>query len=477
MRKFHPDLVRAYDLRGTFEESLFAEDARALGRVFSAVLREDGIEAPRVAVACDFRESSPVLLQSLVDGLCEGGAEVLLCGVAPTPALYFAVREWRADGGVMVTASHNPAGDNGFKLVRGANALHGKELQQLGKRAAQGEYGANGKVSGTVRETPVLEAWVERIVRDCPSGDLPTTVWDGAGGAAVAAFPYFLPKLGGKHKAICNIPDPYFAVHAPDPTRRENLDLLAAAITEHNAEMGLSFDGDGDRLGVLTKNGKLLNGDQVLLLFARALLLEHKGATIIADIKTSRYLLDAIRNYGGNPVLGASGHSLIRAQLAHSDALLAGEYSAHFFFADKFYGHDDAFYAAVRLYDALKRLGISLAEFCESLPRTFASQELRISCPEADKAQVMEAIRQAARETLATEQKPSQAESLITLDGLRRETAGGWWLLRCSNTEASLTLRVESKEESAFSCLAEECTALLKLGGLTVPDIVPMPPV
>ena len=148
-----------------------------------------------------------------------------------------------------------------------------------------------------------------------------------------------------------------------------------------------------------------------------------------------------------------------------------------FFFADKFYGHDDAFYAAVRLYDALKRLGISLAEFCESLPRTFASQELRIPCPEADKAQVMEAIRQAARETLATEQKPSQAESLITLDGLRRETAGGWWLLRCSNTEASLTLRVESKEEAAFSCLAEECAALLKLGGLAVPDIVPMPPV
>ena len=484
MRKFHPDLVRAYDLRGTFEESLFVEDALALGRVFAAELRESGAEIPRVAVACDLRESSPVLLESLIDGLCEGGAEVLLCGAAPTPALYFAVRKWNTDGGVMVTASHNPAGDNGFKLVRGAEALHGKALQKLGTRAATGDFGTTGTrgtggTRGKVQETPVLEAWLERVLQDCPSGDLPPTVWDGAGGAAVTAFPYFLPKLGGRHRAICDTPDPYFTAHAPDPTRRENLDLLAAAVAEHDAEIGLSFDGDGDRLGVLTKGGKLLSGDQVLLLFARALLLEHKGATIIADIKTSRYLLDAIRDYGGNPVLGASGHSLIRAQLAQSNALLAGEYSAHFFFADKFYGHDDAFYAAVRLYDALRRLDLSLAEFCESLPRTWASQELRIPCLEADKAQVMEAVHKAAQETLGDTalgdtQGANQAEGLITLDGLRREAADGWWLLRRSNTEASLTLRVESQDEAGFARLAEECAKLLRRGGLVPPEITPL---
>ena len=464
MRKFHPDLVRAYDLRGTFGESLFAEDALALGRVFAASLREGGRETPRVAVGRDLRESSPVLLESLIAGLGEGGAEVLLCGAVPTPALYFAVREFSADGGVMVTASHNPAGDNGFKLVRGAEALCGEALKQLETRAGHGDFGKPVRGVGKVRETPVLAAWVERILQDCPQENLPTTVWDGAGGAAVVAFPHFLPRLAGTHKAICDTPDPYFSAHSPDPTRRENLNLLATAVAEHQAELGLSFDGDGDRLGVLTQDGRLLGGDQVLLLFARALLMEHPGATIIADIKTSRYLLEEIRRYGGTPVLGASGHSLIRAQLAESDALLAGEYSAHFFFADKFYGHDDAFYAAVRLYAALQRLGLSLRDFCESLPRTCASPELRIACPEAEKARVMQVV-------VAAMEESHGAGSLITLDGVRREAPEGWWLLRQSNTEPALTLRVESLDEAGFARIAEECAGVLKRAGLAVPDL------
>ena len=295
-------------------------------------------------------------------------------------------------------------------------------------------------------------------------------MWDASNGAACPILALLLPRLsaqGAAQTAICDEPDPDFRAHPPDPTRRENLGLLAAALAESKAAFGLCFDGDADRLGVLARNGRLILGDELLLLYARAVLAEHPGATVVCDIKTSRSILRAIEAAGGRPVLGPSGHSLIRAQLNRLGAPLAGEVSGHYFFADRFYGHDDALYAAMRLFSALHALGLTLDAFVDSLPQTRTTPSLLIPCQEQEKAPAMARLA-AACERLA--KSGGLKGELLAIDGLRFESEAGMWMARASNTEPHLMLRVESESDSGFAALASRLTELLHEAGLQPPD-------
>ena len=376
--KFHESTLREYDIRGIVGDTLGEADAFAIGRVFGSIIAEQG--GKRIAVGRDGRLSSPTLEAALIKGLAASGAEVVSIGCGPTPMLYFAAFTGPTDGAVMVTGSHNPANYNGFKMMVGKKPFFGKDILDLGARAAAGKVvpeatrqcRAAGCQRGLCR--PPAAGLGRREEAESGVGQ-----WQRRGRRRVGQL---LAKLPGEHKVLNGKIDGTFPAHHPDPTVPKNLEQLIAAVKKENADVGIAFDGDADRIGLVDNEGHILYGDQFLVLMARDVLRAHPGATIIADVKASQVLFDEVAKAGGQPLMWKTGHSLIKSKMAEIGAPLAGEMSGHIFYNDKWYGFDDALYAAVRVLGVIARSTQTVGEFRAGLPSVVNTPELRFDCAE-----------------------------------------------------------------------------------------------
>ncbi|MFS0771981.1 phosphoglucomutase/phosphomannomutase PgmG [Sphingomonas sp. 1P08PE] len=436
--RFHPDILREYDIRGTVGRTLSVADAHALGRSFATVLRRGG--GRRIAVGRDGRLSSPMLEEALVAGLVRGGVDVVRIGIGPSPMLYYAEAVLEVDGGIQVTGSHNPADDNGFKMMLGHRSFWGEDIRTLATIAAAGDWSEG---AGTVADAVVLDDYVARLMAGYAGGTY-RIGWDCGSGAAGPAVERLVRSLPGEHHLLFTEPDGNFPHHHPDPTEEANLAHLRALVADEGLDFGLAFDGDGDRIGAIDGRGRVIHGDEILQLLAEPLLRELPGATIIADVKASQALFDRVRDLGGIPLMARTGHSAIKAEMLRTGAPLAGEMSGHIFFAQDYYGFDDALYAAVRLIRAIHLSGRSLTELRDTMPARVATPDLRIPVAEERKHALVAEV--AARLAAA-------GATVDATDGVRVREAEGWWLLRVSNTQAAVTVRAEAGDAAGLDRL------------------------
>ncbi|HZF52212.1 MAG TPA: phosphomannomutase/phosphoglucomutase [Polyangiaceae bacterium] len=438
---------REYDIRGVADVDLSDDFARALGKTFALMLRRDlgSGAAPRVAVGRDGRLSTGRLFAALTEGLLEGGASVEAVGVGPSPLLYFAAHHLGTDGSVMITASHNPAPDNGFKLMRGKVSLHGKDIQTLGDLIEQGTLSAEGVPRGSIVEIDIQPAYIENVRRSTSFTRTDVRfVVDAGNGAAGPLGVATLRALGFNPDTLfCDL-DGRFPNHHPDPTVPKNLEALKQRVLETGAELGVAWDGDGDRIGCIDEKGDVIWGDKLLILFARAVLRDHPGAAILGEVKCSETLYAAIAAAGGRPVMSKTGHSLIKARMKDESALLAGEMSGHMFFADRYPGFDDAIYATARLLEIVGQEGRGVSGLLADVPLTFATPEIRVDCPDAIKFEVVARVGEKYKAT----------HRVIDIDGARIDFGGGaWGLCRASNTQPVLVLRFEAHTEERLEAV------------------------
>ncbi|MXP40092.1 phosphomannomutase [Altererythrobacter soli] len=456
--KFHPTVLREYDIRGIIGETLGAEDARAIGRGFATLLRQAG--GKKVAVGYDGRVSSPMLEHALVEGLTSSGCDVVRVGMGPTPMLYYAEASADdVDGGIQITGSHNPANYNGFKMVFQGRPFFGADIQEIGRLAAEGAW-SDG--TGTVEKREVLEAYVERMLAGLEGIDRERLSslrvgWDAGNGAAGPALEILTARLPGEHFCLFTEVDGNFPNHHPDPTMPENLEDLRKLVAEKNLDFGIAFDGDGDRIGAIDGEGRIIWGDQLLMIYAEDLLRDRPGSTIIADVKASRALFERVAELGGEPLMWKTGHSLIKSKMKETKAPLAGEMSGHVFFADTYYGYDDALYAGVRLIAAAARLGKSVTALRGAMPDVLNTPEMRFQVDESRKFAAIDEVKQRLQGTDA---------DVNDTDGVRVTTADGWWLLRASNTQDVLVARAESDSAEGLERLLRQIDEQLAASGL-----------
>jgi phosphomannomutase len=448
---FNPTILREYDIRGIVGKTLTKVDAWALGRSFGTLASDEG--ARSIAVGRDGRTHSPELEQALVDGLMECGLHVVRIGVGPSPMLYYATNVLDVAGGVQVTGSHNPAEYNGFKLLLNGRSVFGEEIQELGRRSAAGAWTEG---DGSSEGVDILDAYVNRVAQDF-RGIGYRIGWDPGNGAAGAAVEKLVQKLPGEHFVIHATIDGTFPAHHPDPTVEANLADLKALIRDKTLDMGFAFDGDADRIGAVDSTGRAIWGDQLMMILAGPVLEELPGSTIIADVKASQTLFDRIAELGGQPLMWKTGHSLIKAKMKETGAPIAGEMSGHIFFKHRWYGFDDALYAAVRLIEAVSASGKSLTELMDEMPKSVATPEMRFPVDESRKFTVVQEV--LARLT-------SGGAEVDNVDGARVNTPDGWWLLRASNTQDVLVARAEAKDHAALDRLVRQLDEQLATSGV-----------
>ena len=451
--RFHPSILRAYDIRGIVGETLGCADARALGQAFGIRVLAERTSC-RIVVGRDGRLTSPTLESALVKGLREVGAHVMRIGVGPTPMVHFADHRLAADGSVVVTGSHNPPEHNGFKLSLGGAPFFGDSIRALTQPARL----PRNPWRSAVEDLGIRAAYAASLADGLAGKGRPLRVaWDAGNGAAGALLQHLTALLPGEHHILNGAVDGRFPAHHPDPSKPENLSELAATVLAKRLDLGVAFDGDGDRLGVVDGAGQVVSPDHLLCVFAADVLTDSPGAAVLADVKTSETVFRHISKLGGRPRLGPTGHAHMRARLQSGEALFAGELSGHIFFADEHPGYDDALYAAVRLLRALSH-GPTLAQRCAELPRTFSTPEIRIPCPDTRKFEVVRSVCDAVTR---------RGISPNTLDGVRVCTEQGWWLLRASNTEAAVVTRCETYREADLPELCAMVQGLLTDEGIT----------
>ena len=454
--RFDPTIIREYDIRGVIDKTLSPDDARAVGCAFGTMLREGG--GKTVCVGYDGRVSSPAMEAALCEGLTGTGTDVIRIGLGPTPMLYFAATTLGADGGIQVTGSHNPPDQNGFKLMLGKASFFGEQLKKLAQVAASGRF-ATG--AGRATRRAILDDYVARLRKDFRDGKRKLAVgWDPGNGACGEAMMKLIAGLPGRHVAINEKIDGTFPNHHPDPTEPHNLKQLEDTVAREKLDLGIAFDGDGDRIGVVDAKGRILWGDQLMALYARDVLSRAPGATIIADVKASQTLFDEVAKLGGKPLMWRTGHSLIKSKMQETKAALAGEMSGHIFFAEGYYGFDDALYAAVRLLSILANSDLTLTELRDRMPQPVNTPELRFECGETRKFQVVNEVRDRLRKNGA---------KVNDIDGVRVNTPDGWWLLRASNTQAVLVARCEAKDQAGLGRLKTALSDQLKASGVEPP--------
>ena len=454
---FDPTMLREYDIRGIVGKTLHEADAFAIGRCFGTFVARAG--GTTVAVGYDGRLSSPTLEKSLVDGLTDSGMTVLRIGRGPTPMLYYTGAVKQTGGAVMLTGSHNPPDYNGFKMVLGGKPFFGAQIRALGEMAASGDVVPNAK--GQVETLDIAEDYVARLLRDYDGTRSLKVVWDNGNGAAGEVLRKLVAKLPGTHTVLFAEIDGQFPNHHPDPTVPANLVHLIDTVRTKGADIGIAFDGDADRIGVIDDKGQILFGDQLMVLLARDVLRTRQGATIIADVKASQVLFDEIARAGGTPLMWRTGHSLIKAKMAETGSPLAGEMSGHIFFADHWYGFDDALYAAVRTLGIVSRADQKLSAIRDALPHVVNTPELRFDCDDRRKFAVIEEVAARLR---------NEGAKVSETDGVRVLTDDGWWLLRASNTQAVLVARAEASNAAGLERLKAALVKQLEASGLAAPD-------
>ncbi len=454
--QFNPTVLREYDIRGVVGKTLDMPDGEAIGRAFGSIAARQG--GKTIAVGYDGRVSSPGFEAALLAGLNGAGIDVLRVGLGPTPMLYYAVHSLGADGGIMVTGSHNPPDNNGFKFMLGKSSFFGQSIQQLGAVAAAGDYLSG---AGTSKQVPMLARYVARVAEEGAGLRPLKVVWDAGNGAAGEAMALLTQQLPGKHILLNEKIDGTFPAHHPDPTVPENLLQMIDRVRADGCDLGIAFDGDGDRIGIVDGNGDILWGDQILALLSRPVLRTQPGATIIADVKASQVLFDEVARLGGTPLMWMTGHSLIKSKMAESGAPLAGEMSGHIFFADRYYGYDDALYAAVRMLGVISAEAKSLAELRAELPQRINTPELRFECDDERKFDAIKEVSQRLR---------AAGADVDAIDGVRVNTEDGWWLLRASNTQPVLVARCEAENEAGLERLKQALVGQLNESGIKPPD-------
>jgi phosphomannomutase/phosphoglucomutase len=442
----NPEIFREYDLRGEVGKDLTPEVAYRVGQAFGTELRERGIL--RCGVGRDLRESSSSLAWGFEQGLLSTGVDVDDLGVILTPVLYFALHALGYPAGAMVTGSHNPAHMNGIKVAIGKATLYGEEIQALRRRAESGPF-AQG--DGRLRLADPTQAYLEDLRQRIHLARPLRVVVDPGHGTASLFAPRWVRSLGCQVHPLYADPDPSFPHHFPDPADPKNLEDLRRAVVETGADLGLAFDGDADRLGAVDDAGQVVTGDQLMVLFWREVLPRYPGTPAIVEVKSSQMVWDEVERLGGKPFFYRTGHSLIKAKMREVGAVFAGELSGHFFFADEFYGYDDALYAAGRLLRMVAASQGPLHHLTASLPVRPATPEVRVGCPDREKFRV---VAEAAR--VLQERYP-----VVTVDGVRASFPGGWGLIRASNTQPVLVLRAEAQDRASLGRIQEELTRLL----------------
>lgn len=430
-------IFREYDIRGIVGDQLDEESVTLLGRAIGTFFRGKG--ASRISVGYDSRRSSTRFCEILTESLNLSGCDVILIGMVTTPLLYYTTFTKNVDGGVMITGSHNPPDHNGFKISLGTSTLYGDEIQEIRKIAASGMFSGG---SGIVEKLDVLEDYVADIISKVSFGPrrIKAVIDAGNGMGGITAVPVY-EGLGLELIKLFTDPDPLFPNHHPDPTVTENLQDVIEKVRETGADVGLAFDGDGDRIGVVDETGRIIWGDELMILFSRSVLEERPGSTIIAEVKCSQSLFDDIERNGGSAIMERAGHSIIKARMKRSGSVLAGEMSGHIFFADRFYGFDDATYAGARLLEILSKTDKKLSELFDTIPRSFSTPELRVDCPEEIKFEVVSKIASRFAKT----------NNVITIDGARIKFEHGWGLVRASNTQAILVMRFEAETQEELT--------------------------
>jgi phosphomannomutase/phosphoglucomutase len=439
-----PKIFRQYDIRGVWGQDLTKEAVRAIGKAFVVYLKEKvGGESLTASIGRDVRMSSPEILEILTEAFTSSGVNVVDVGMCPTPLQYFSLHQLDLQGGIMITGSHNPPEYNGLKLSAGKDTLHGEEIQEIRKLV---EEGRTMEGSGTSRIYPIVHEYTGYMLDRFESMEGIRVVVDSGNGTGGVVAPHIMRALGAEVIELYSEPDGNFPNHHPDPVVLENLKDLIAKVKETGAHAGIGFDGDADRIGVIDEDGDVIWGDRLMIIFARDILRENPGATVIGEVKCSQTLYDDIKAHGGNPIMWKTGHSLIKKKMKDEGALLAGEMSGHLFFTHRYLGFDDAVYAGLRLLEIMKRSGepYSVKKLLEGVPEMVSTPEIRIDCPDEVKFTVAEKMKEAFKDY-----------PVVDIDGVRINFPEGWGLLRASNTQPALVMRFEAKDEESLKKIKE----------------------
>jgi phosphomannomutase/phosphoglucomutase len=431
----NPRVFREYDIRGNADRDLSDAFAGELGKAIGTHLKRAG--AKRITLGRDCRVHSPRLHKALRAGILSTGVSIIDVGVVATPILYFSVFHYDSDGGVQITGSHNPPEDNGFKILRGKSTIHGAEIQQLRQLIEKKDYESG---LGVVEERDVIPAYIEEAAKRIQLGPRRFKVVVDAGNGVGGTTVPLIKKLGFDVTGIFTEPDGRFPNHHPDPTVEKNVADLVAKVAETKAEVGIALDGDADRIGVVDDKGRIVWGDQLMILFARSILKEVPGATFVSEVKGSKALYDEIGKAGGKAIMWKVGHSLIKEKMKEEKALLAGEMSGHIFFAHRYYGFDDAIYSACRLVELLSKEEKTLGQLVDSLPKLYNTPEIRYELPDEIKFDVVKKIVERFKATAE-----AQKHEVVDVDGARVTWKDGWALVRASNTQPALVLRFEAE--------------------------------
>jgi phosphomannomutase / phosphoglucomutase len=443
-----PTIFREYDIRGIAETELSSPDVVELGRGLGTLLQRKSGRS--INLGRDCRLSSTRLRDALLEGLMASGCEVTDIGVVPTPLLYYSAVHTRADGGVMITGSHNPAEFNGFKTVCGASTLHGETIQEVLRVIQQRDF-LTGK--GSHHDMDVIEAYLSQVTPQFEFDRRIKVVFDAGNGTAGPVVHRLLKRLNVEATELFFDMDGRFPNHHPDPTVPQNLQHLQEAVKAQKADLGIAFDGDSDRIGAVDENGEVIYGDMLLLIFGREILTRKPGATFIGEVKCSQTLYAELKRLGGNPIMYKTGHSLIKAKMKAEHAELAGEMSGHMFFADRYFGYDDAIYAACRLMEIVSKSGQPLSAQLAGLPKLVSTPEIRVDCPDEVKFQVVARVAEQFK----------KSHEVIDVDGVRVLFEHGWGLLRASNTQPVLVMRFEASDERALAAYQGEIESALEL--------------
>ena len=442
----NPNVFREYDVRGIVNKDLNNEFVYDLGRAIGAYALNHQVK--NMAVGCDCRLSSDGYHNFIIKGLNDVGINTVDIGLCATPMLYFAIRHLKIEGGVMVTGSHNPPDFNGFKICIGLSTIYGEQIQELRKIMENGQYPVGHGQTRIVTVTDAYENYLFENIKINSKINVIVDAGNGVGG--YFALP-LLRRFGCEVTDIYCEPDGNFPNHFPDPTVEDNLKDIIGLVRGKKADLGIAFDGDADRLGVISDDGEIIWGDKLLLLFSRYILKDNPGATIIGEVKCSQVLYDDIAGHGGKPIMWKAGHSLIKAKMKEEKAVLGGEMSGHLFFADRYFGYDDAIYAALRLLEILSQTGKKLSELLSDVPRTYVTPEIRMDCDDNKKAAVVDMIK-----------KHYQGKrNIIDIDGVRIAFPDGWALVRASNTQPVIVLRFEAQSAEILQAIRKEVEGLL----------------
>lgn len=452
---FNKHILRAYDIRGEVGKTLNNIDAERLGNIFASSFKKNKI---KIIVCRDGRMSSPELVKSLKKGLIESGANVVDIGLGPSPMLYFAANQLESDGAIMVTGSHNPPNHNGFKIMRGKIPFYGNDIIDIGIRGRDSNW---HYTEGDSSNHEIKEQYIDALLKSTKINNFNKKLkiaWDPGNGAAGEIIEKLVKLLPGEHFLINSKIDGMFPSHHPDPTDPENLKDIISLVKNKKLDLGLAFDGDGDRLGLVSGSGKIIWGDQIVAFLSSEVLKDMPNSSIIADVKASQNLFNEIKRLGGIPVMWKTGHSFIKSKMKEISSPLAGEMSGHIFFSDRYYGYDDGIYAALRVLELIDDK-YTLDNFIESLPKTFSTQEIKIKCSDDKKFEIIEQLSSILEK---------EGFEINKVDGIRIQKKDGWWLLRASNTQAVLVARLEADTKKKLNNLKKELSFFLNKFNLSL---------